>query len=145
MKPGVQKPHCKASSDMNALCTGCSLSAPTPSTVVTVLPATAPAGSRQLVTGTPSSRTVHAPQTPAPQTSLVPVRPRPSRSISINSVSGLSRSISRRPLIVTVFIAAADSVTWFTSMLHDPVDEIPQPMPADALDLWHRRAPHGTP
>jgi hypothetical protein len=26
--------------------------------------------------------------------------------------------------MVTVFIAAAASVTWFTSMLHDPMDEI---------------------
>ena len=58
---------------MKARCTGCSLPAPIPSTVVIVLPATALTGSRQLTTGAPSSSTVQAPQTPAPHTSLVPV------------------------------------------------------------------------
>ena len=38
---------------MKARCTGCSLSAPTPSTVVMVLPAAAFAGIRQLTTGNP--------------------------------------------------------------------------------------------
>ena len=46
-------------------------------------PASAAAGSRQLTTGTPSSWTVQAPQTPLPQTSLVPVRPSPSRRTSV--------------------------------------------------------------
>ena len=75
MKPGVQKPHCSASSAMNAFCTGCSRPGDTPSTVVTVLPATRRAGIRQLTMGVPSTSTVHAPQTPDPQTNLVPVSP----------------------------------------------------------------------
>ena len=57
---------------MNAFCTGCSFASPMPSTVVTDLPAAARAGIRQLTTGAPSTSTVQAPQTPAPQTSLVP-------------------------------------------------------------------------
>ena len=58
---------------MKAFWTGCSLPAPMPSTVVTDLAAAARAGIRQLTTGAPSTSTVQAPQTPAPQTSFVPV------------------------------------------------------------------------
>src|SRR4051812_27540197 len=102
MKPGVQNPHCRASCAMKAFCTGCSLTAPMPSTVVTDLSAAARAGIRQLTTGAPSSSTVHAPQTPAPHTSLVPVRLRASRTTSISSASGSSGRGSMRPLIVIV-------------------------------------------
>src|SRR5271165_3480334 len=63
-------------------CIGCSLAAPMPSTVVIVLSAAAFAGNRQLTTGAPSTSTVQAPHTPAPHTSLVPVRRKPSRKTS---------------------------------------------------------------
>ncbi len=38
INPGVQKPHCNASSAMKAFCTGCNPPAPTPSTVVESFP-----------------------------------------------------------------------------------------------------------
>jgi cobalamin biosynthesis Mg chelatase CobN len=107
MKPGVQNPHCNASRAMKARCTGCNLPPPTPSTVVTLLPAAAFAGRRQLATGTPSSRTVQAPQTPAPHTSLVPVRRRRSRRTSTRSASASSGSIAARPLIRTPVMAVS--------------------------------------
>ena len=72
-------------------------------TVVIVFPATVLAGSRQLATGTPSSNTVQAPQTPAPHTSFVPVRLRLSRRTSTKRASG-SGKVSARPLIVTVLM-----------------------------------------
>ena len=75
-----------------------------PSTVVTDLPAAARAGIRQLTTGAPSTSTVQAPQTPAPQTSLVPVRLRSPRTTSIRSASGSSGKVAERPLIVIVLI-----------------------------------------
>jgi aerobic-type carbon monoxide dehydrogenase small subunit (CoxS/CutS family) len=65
-------------------CTGDSRpsSSASPSTVVTSRPATAPTGSRQALMSVPSTRMLHAPQTPTLQPSLVPVRPRSSRSTS---------------------------------------------------------------
>src|ERR1700759_4871979 len=104
MKPGVQNPHCRASCAMKAFCTGCNPPAPTASTVVTDRSAAARAGIRQLTTGTPSSSTVHAPHTPAPHTSFVPVRLSASRTTSISSASGSSGRGSLRPLIVIVLL-----------------------------------------
>src|SRR2546430_9845632 len=89
---------------MKAFWTGCSLPAPMPSTVVTDLPAAARAGIKQLTTGTPSTSTVHAPQTPAPHTSFVPVRLSASRTTSMRRLSGSSGRGSTRPLIVIVLI-----------------------------------------
>ena len=62
------------------------------------------AGIRQLTTGAPSTSTVQAPQTPAPHTSLVPVRSRVSRTTSMRSASGSSGRGAARPLIVIVLI-----------------------------------------
>src|SRR6476659_451017 len=89
---------------MKAFWTGCSLLAPMPSTVVTDLPAAARAGIKQLTTGTPSTSTVHAPQTPAPHTSFVPVRLSASRTTSMRRLSGSSGRGSTRPLMVIVLI-----------------------------------------
>src|SRR5438876_162789 len=89
---------------MKAFCTGCSAPAPRPSTVVTDLPAAARAGIRQLTTGAPSTSTVHAPQTPAPHTSLVPVRSSSPRTTSIRRASGSSGRAAVRPLMVIVLI-----------------------------------------
>ena len=89
---------------MKAFCTGCSFAAPMPSTVVTFVFAADRAGIRQLTAGTPSTSTVQAPQTPAPQTSLVPVRSSASRTTSTSSASGSSGRGASLPLIVIVLI-----------------------------------------
>src|SRR5258707_2591101 len=75
-----------------------------PSTVVTDLPAAARAGIKQLTTGAPSTSTVHAPQTPAPHTSFVPVSLSASRTTSMRRLSGWSGRGSTRPLILIVLI-----------------------------------------
>src|SRR6478752_3398505 len=80
--PGVQAPHCAApwtrKDVCRRLCMGDRLARP--STVVTSHPATWPAATRQAHTGSPSSNTVQAPQSPASQPTFVPVRPKSSRS-----------------------------------------------------------------
>src|SRR5690348_343017 len=80
--PGVQAPHCAApwtrKEVCKRLCMGDRLARP--STVVTSHPATWPAATRQAHTGSPSSSTVQAPQSPASQPTFVPVRPRSSRN-----------------------------------------------------------------
>ena len=75
-----------------------------PSTVVIDLSLAAPAGIRQLTAGTPSTSTVQAPHTPAPQTSLVPVSSSASLMTSTSSASGSSGRGASVPLIVIVLI-----------------------------------------
>ena len=104
MKPGVQKPHCDPWHATSARCAGCS--APVAdfnaSTVNTALPATD--GSRRMhaLTGfhaSPgrsaagsASTTVHAPQSPSAQPSLVPVSRRAPRRNSSSVVCGATPS-----------------------------------------------------
>ena len=76
--PGMQKPHCGTPwLDERLLhrVQRCRSSA-SPSMVRTSRPRACIASTRQLATGLPSSCTVQAPQSPVPQPSLVPVRPR---------------------------------------------------------------------
>jgi hypothetical protein len=62
------------------------------------------AGIRQLTTGAPSTSTVQAPQTPAPHTSLVPVRSRsPLHDVDQQRI-GIVGQGNERPLIVIVLI-----------------------------------------
>ena len=73
--PGVQIPHCAAPCSWNARCSRLRPPFPaSPSTVVTERPRTWPIGTRQEQTCSPSSSTVQAPQSPASQPTLVPVR-----------------------------------------------------------------------
>ena len=90
-KPGVQKPHCDPWARLRRSWTGWSppRTSPMPSTVTTWQPSTAYSGYRQAFTARcssapepgaacgsgPDTITVHAPQPPSPQPSLVPVRP----------------------------------------------------------------------
>ena len=88
--PGVQMPHWAAPWARKDFCRPPSVpSAPArPSTVSTVRPPTWPIATRQAQTCRPSSRTVQAPQSPASQPTLVPVRPRSSRSAAASRVTG---------------------------------------------------------
>ena len=83
--PGVHSPHCAPPISWNACWSGESGPSPaSPSTVTTSWPSTWPTGTR------PGSRrrarrrrsTAHAPHSPSPQPSLVPVRPRSRRRTS---------------------------------------------------------------
>ncbi len=70
-------------------CSGLSASGvPSASTVRIDRPSTWHTGIRQLFTGSPSTSTVQAPHSPSPQPSFVPVRPKSSRSTSINRRNG---------------------------------------------------------
>ena len=80
MKPGVQKPHWSAARSTKACCTLVSCpSFASPSTVVMCMPSSSGASTRQALIGLPSTITVQAPHSPAPQPSLVPVRASSSR------------------------------------------------------------------
>ena len=76
--PAVQKPHWNPWAARNASCSGCGAS---PSIVVTARPAARTAGKTQLCTGTPSTCTVHAPQSPASQPFLTPSQPFSRRNV----------------------------------------------------------------
>ena len=78
--PGVQKPHCRPCSSLNASWMGCSsLAVARPSTVVISCPSACTANIVQLFTGAPSNSTVQAPQWVVSQPTWVPVRSRPWR------------------------------------------------------------------
>src|ERR1035441_5429157 len=107
--PGVQKPQCTASWSRNDSCNGCSLpSCANPSTVTTWCPLTCGARTRQEFTGSPSSRTVHAPHSPISQPHFVPSRPSwsRSRSSSVRLAGGVR--VCERPLMVVVMWHSLD-------------------------------------
>src|ERR1044071_4368798 len=100
MKPGVQKPHCRAACSRNFCCTGCSLSpSAMPSTVVTVRPSASTPSIRQEQTSLPSTMTLQAPQSPEPQPSLLPVRPSSSRRQSSMVCCASHRNSTGSPLM----------------------------------------------
>ena len=81
--PGVQMPHCAAPCARKARCSR-SVSPPVarPFDGLDGAAVRLAVGTRQAQTCSPSSSTVQAPQSPASQPTLVPVRPRSSRSVS---------------------------------------------------------------
>src|SRR5690606_30201919 len=99
-KPGVQKPHCSAASSRKTCCNGCSLEPRAkPSTVSMTASWACTASMRQEFTGLPLTITVHAPQLPFPQPSLVPVRCSSSRNTSSSVWRGSARNSHSCPLI----------------------------------------------
>ena len=81
--PGVQKPHCSASSRTNACTIGWSRR---PSIVVTFAASTLCTSVMHDSVGTPSTSTVQAPQCPSAQATFVPVSDSSSRSASASVV-----------------------------------------------------------
>ena len=78
--PGVQNPHCRPCSSLNAAWIGSRPAAvASPSTVVTERPSACTPNSVHDFTGTPSSSTVHAPQLVVSQPMCVPVSANSSR------------------------------------------------------------------
>jgi len=93
--PGVQNPHCIAPWSTNAVwIKSGSPSFIKPSTVLISFPSASTAKTKQESIGIPSTSTVHDPQAPRPQPSLVPVSPNSSRKTS-RSVLDDSTSISQ--------------------------------------------------
>src|SRR6202795_4974256 len=97
--PGVQAPHCAAPWVRNACCNLAPTEvSPTPSTVVPSHLSTCTVATRHAQTGSPSNRTVQAPQSPASHPTLVPVSPSPSRSTRGSRCNGELETTTSRPL-----------------------------------------------
>src|SRR5205807_7433695 len=86
--PDWQYPHCGTSSTSHAFCNGCEDVADRPSMVRTLLPATEPMSIWHERWAVPSTWMVQAPQRPAPQPYLVPVKPTWSRIAHNSGVLG---------------------------------------------------------
>ena len=100
--PGVQKPHWKLCESHIACCSvPISPSGPSPSIVVTSLPAAWTASIRQERTGRPSRMTVHAPQTPCSHPRCVPVKLRSSRRKSASVLRASGEPVRVAPLTVS--------------------------------------------
>jgi len=92
--PLVQKPHWVAKPSRKAAWTSSS-SPPgrcTPSSVATLAPSTVSTGTRQDMTGSPSSSTVQVPHVPWAQPRFAAVRPSSSRSATSSVVPGWTRN-----------------------------------------------------
>ena len=96
--PGVQKPHWAPPDSAKARCSGWRPF--NPSIVSTFVPAAWATGTRHELTACPSTSTVHAPHSPSPQPSFVPVSPQSSRRTSSRRFSGCARSDTRFPFKV---------------------------------------------
>ena len=100
--PGVQMPHCAPPCSTNAFCSAFPVRVlAAPSIVITRRPSACAAGTMQESTATPSISTVHAPHSPSPQPSLVPVRPQSSRNTSRSRFIGCAVTLRERPLTVS--------------------------------------------
>src|SRR5439155_12597946 len=103
-KPGVQKPHIRASTSQKACCTGWSVvPVDRPSTVRICLPCTSIARVEHAYTVRPSTIIVHAPHVPRSHTRLLPVR-------SARFISGLS-SVTRGSIFRSTRLPFTVSVT----------------------------------
>src|SRR5262249_22296070 len=100
--PGVQKPHCRPWCSLKASWIGSSPPAPSPSTVVTSRPSVCTANIVQDLIGTPSSKTVHAPQLGGSHPTWGPVSPKFSRTRWTSRVLGSTSAPRTEPLTVTL-------------------------------------------
>src|SRR4051812_4117930 len=100
--PGVQKPHwsaaCRVKTSSSRSKSGRSAS---PSIVRTSEPAASAARKQQELTGSPSTSTVHEPQTCTSHERLAPVSPSPSRSTSSSSSCGSTSRTNSWPLTLS--------------------------------------------
>src|SRR5512146_192121 len=122
--PGVQMPHCAAPWRKNESCSrpNSGERAGNPSTVVISQPSAWPAATRHAVTGSPSSSTVHAPQSPAAHPPLVPIRHRLSRSTLEGRSTGRAMICTPRPFTVKLsrvpVLASGVSTVAISAILH---------------------------
>src|SRR5215510_15452354 len=93
---------------MNASCSGVSwLEGSNPSMVATSAPSTNDARYRQPDTARPFTSTVQQPQSPWPQASRAPVRPKCPCSSSIRLWCGATLAVTARPLSVKLMVRCA--------------------------------------
>src|ERR1700675_4089614 len=97
--PGVQMPHCAPPCVMKDCWTAWRHSpSATPSIVRMLAPCACIAGTRQLLTSAPSISIEHAPHSPSPHPSFVPLRCNCSRKVSSKRAMGYVSSVVARPL-----------------------------------------------
>ena len=109
--PGVQKPHCRPCSCLNAAWIGWSCpSWSSPSTVVTSRPSACTPNIVQDLIGRPSSSTVQAPQLVVSQPTCVPVSPNSSRIRCARSIRGSTSALRSAPLTLTVICIVPPSI-----------------------------------
>src|SRR5580658_3002056 len=121
--PVWQYPHCGTSSAIHACCNTCSPLAPSPSMVVMLFPATCETGVEHDRIADPSTCTVQAPHSPAPQPNFVPVSSRVSRNTQSKGVSGETLTFFSLPLTRSVKSAICFPVsiaTWTIILLNRP-------------------------
>src|SRR5215468_9282703 len=126
--PGVQNPHCRPWQSANACCTGDNVPSGlvSPSTVVIRAPSALTASIRHDRTATPSSRTVHAPQTPCSQPTWVPVSRRSWRRQSDSSRRAGTSVVRVTPLTIRL-TSNSPSWGWFIAPLLPPLATRPLP------------------
>ena len=107
-KPGVQKPHWRASFSTKAACSGLIFSGvPMPSTVVISCPSASAASIRHDTIGAPSTSTVQAPQPPRSHTGLAPVRSSSLRSASSSVTRGSTVTARAAPFTFRFSVTAS--------------------------------------
>src|SRR5207244_1762136 len=121
----------------------------TPSIVWTAHPAAWIAGTRQLLTRTPSRKTEHAPHSPSPQPSFVPVSSRSSLKTSRSRRIGWTSTDRSSPLTVRVscVVAPRSAIALLQASHHllgcqrDAI-EAPTGRELDCVEDRRRRAVH---
>jgi hypothetical protein len=121
--PGVQAPHCAAPCRRNDSCRRAKIGGRdfNPSTVVMARPSIWPTATRHAQTGSPSNRTVHAPQSPASQPTFVPVNPRCSRKTRERRCAGgaaIETSRSFTTNLTTHLVSDAGAMLAITNSPH---------------------------
>ena len=133
----MQKPHCSAWHSRKPPAPGAAParrggpSRARPSTVVTSCPSTWTASIRHERTGSPSTSTVHAPQTPCSQPTCVPVSPRSWRSASDSSRRTGTVASRGTPFTVTVIVRSVSTLMQSS--------RLPRPRPRPAFVRSGRR------
>ena len=77
-----------------------------------IAPSACALGTRQAHTWAPSSSTVQAPQSPASQPILVPVRPSSPRSVSASETNGAAAVLAGLPFSVKEMRVGSSRVGW---------------------------------
>src|SRR6266849_161843 len=122
--PGVQKPHWSAAWRVKAASSRSNSGrSARPSIVVTSFPAASTARKQHELTGSPSSRTVHAPQTCTSQERFAPVSASSSRRKSSSSSFGATSLTTSRPLTLSAISTQPSARARDTPLPRGPILE----------------------
>src|SRR5207237_8171657 len=132
--PGVQNPHCSAACRVKASSSRSNSGrSASPSIVVTSAPDASAARKQHELTGSPSTSTVHAPQTWTSHERFAPVSPSPSRRKSSRSSCGSTSCTSSRPLTLSAICTGHLPLPRFPVLRDEPVPVLDRQQPRRAL------------